>query len=70
VAHEASGERPPGGSDELTDRRSKLGLVIYYLLAFAITWTTQIPGIIAAHNRGLEVTNEANVFHIADLFTG
>jgi hypothetical protein len=62
-------ERPPVGSDHLTDRRSKLGLVIYLLLAFAITWATQIPGIIAAHNWGLEITNEANVFHLADLFT-
>lgn len=49
---------------------SRYQLPIFFVLAFGITWAVQIPAYVAAHHRGLSLTNEANVNHFADLFAG
>lgn len=49
---------------------SRFQLPIFFVLAFAITWTVQIPAYVAADRRRLSLTNEANVNHFGDLFAG
>ena len=51
-------------------RGSRLQLPIFFIFAFAITWAVQIPAYMTAHDQGLSLTNEANVFHFTDLFAG
>jgi uncharacterized protein len=45
-------------------------LPIFFFLAFAMTWTVQIPVYLYAHTHGYGVTNEANFFHGMDLLAG
>ena len=51
-------------------RLSRYGLHLFFFLAFAITWSAQIPAYVAARNRGEQLSNEANVRHVGDLFRG
>ena len=51
-------------------RLSKYGLPLFFLLAFAITWSTQIPAFVGARNRGEQLSNEANFRHLGDLLRG
>ena len=43
---------------------------IFFLLAYAITWSAQIPAYIYAHNHGHSLTNEQNLLHVINLFRG
>lgn len=45
-------------------------LPIFFTLAYAITWSAQIPAYIYAHNHGHQLTNEQNVLHLLQLFRG
>ncbi|MEX5296273.1 CPBP family intramembrane glutamic endopeptidase [Kocuria sp. CPCC 205268] len=45
-------------------------LPLFFVLAFAITWSVQIPAIIYAHGRGHFLSNEANLHHLMSLARG
>lgn len=45
-------------------------LVSYFFLAYLITWTLWIAGMIAADRAGVALSNEDNFRHAADLFAG
>jgi len=45
-------------------------LTIFFILAFAITWTSQIAAYLYANAHRIKITNEENLFHIGNLFTG
>lgn len=45
-------------------------LVSYFALAYVITWTLWIAGMIAADRADVQLSNEDNFRHVADLFAG
>lgn len=45
-------------------------LPLYFFLAFAITWSVQIPVYFYAHQHGITLTNEANFLHLSELLQG
>lgn len=49
-------------------RQHQLG--VFFLLAYAITWSVQIPAYLAAHRHGVRLSNEANLLHFLDLLNG
>lgn len=49
---------------------SRYQLPIFFILAFALTWTAQITAYLYAYKHGIKITNEENLFHIGDLLTG
>ncbi|WP_426226185.1 CPBP family intramembrane glutamic endopeptidase [Pseudarthrobacter sp. DSP2-3-2b1] len=48
----------------------RLQLPLYFVLAYAITWSIQIPAYLYATGRGESLTNEANLLHFQGLFQG
>src|SRR5918912_3900766 len=48
----------------------RLELLVFFGLAFAITWAAQIPADLHVHEHGYALTNEANVRHLVNLFRG
>lgn len=51
--------------------KERTALILYFVLAFAITWTTQIAGMQMAQSSGLLFSNEDNFWHfIALVFNG
>jgi hypothetical protein len=51
-------------------RLARFQLPIFFALAYAITWSAQVPAYIYAHNHGHQLTNEQNLLHLANLFRG
>ncbi|MFI7743948.1 CPBP family intramembrane glutamate endopeptidase, partial [Kocuria sp. HR5S1] len=49
---------------------SRWQLPLFFLLAFAITWSVQIPVIVYLHSRGQALTNEASLRHLISLLRG
>jgi uncharacterized protein len=49
---------------------ARFQLPIFFVLAYAITWSAQIPAYIYAHNHGHQLTNEQNLLHLVDLVQG
>lgn len=45
-------------------------LAVFFVLAYAISWSAQIPGYIFARREGAELNNEANTAHFLDLLRG
>ena len=43
---------------------------IFFVLAYAITWSAQVPAYIYAHDHGHQLTNEQNLLHLRNLFRG
>ena len=43
---------------------------IFFVLAYAITWSAQVPAYIYAHDHGHQLTNEQNLLHLRTLFRG
>ena len=56
------------GMTLLRRRLARFQLPIFFLLAYAITWSAQIPAYIYAHNSGYTLTNEQNLLHVINLF--
>jgi uncharacterized protein len=54
----------------VSSRLTKWQLPIFFLLAFAVTWSAQIPAYTYAHNQGSTLTNEENLLHLLDLVQG
>lgn len=50
--------------------KERTALVLYFVLAFAITWTSQIIGMNLAQASGLPLSNEDNFGHFLALFSG
>ena len=48
----------------------RIQLPLFFVLAYGITWATQIPAYVAAAERGETLSNEANVRHFLDLLRG
>lgn len=48
----------------------KLQLPLFFVLAYAITWSAHIPAYLVASDRGESLTNEANLLHFQELFQG
>jgi hypothetical protein len=40
------------------------------VLAYAITWSAQVPAYLYAHEHGHQLTNEQNLLHLVNLFRG
>jgi hypothetical protein len=51
-------------------RLARLQVPIFFLLAYAITWSTQVPAYVYAHNHGHSLTNEQNLLHLVRLVRG
>ncbi|WP_122261780.1 CPBP family intramembrane glutamic endopeptidase [Ornithinimicrobium cerasi] len=45
-------------------------LVVFFLLAYVISWTAQLPGYLFARREGVTLSNEANTAHFLDLAGG
>lgn len=45
-------------------------LAVFFALAYAITWSTQIPAYLFAHAEGVRLSNEANTEHFVALLRG
>src|SRR5512145_1185114 len=43
--------------------KDRIALILYFVLAFAITWTTQIAGMQMAQSTGIVFSNEDNLWH-------
>jgi membrane protease YdiL (CAAX protease family) len=54
----------------LRQKLARFQLPIFFLLAYAITWSAQIPAYSYAHNNGYTLTNEQNLLHLLNLFRG
>jgi membrane protease YdiL (CAAX protease family) len=54
----------------LRQKLARFQLPIFFLLAYAITWSAQIPAYIYAHNNGYTLTNEQNTLHLINLVRG
>lgn len=54
----------------LRQKLARFQLPIFFVLAYAITWSAQIPAYIYAHNHGHTLTNERNTLHLINLFRG
>lgn len=53
--------------------RERLGrhqLAVFFLLAYVISWSAQIPAYVVANARGVRLSNEANTQHFLDLLAG
>lgn len=50
--------------------KERTALILYFVLAFAITWTAQIVGMNLAQASGLHLSNEDNLGHFLALFQG
>lgn len=50
--------------------KERTALILYFVLAFAITWTAQIAGMNLAQTIGLPLSNEDNFNHFLALFSG
>lgn len=48
----------------------RIQLPLFFFLAYAITWSAQIPAYLAAYDQGQQLSNEANVVHFRDLTLG
>lgn len=48
----------------------KLQLPLFFVLAYAITWSIQIPAYLVAASRGESLSNEANLQHFGELMGG
>lgn len=48
----------------------RLQLPLFFVLAYAITWSIQIPAYLFASGRGESLTNEANLLHFQDIIQG
>ncbi|WP_051477259.1 CPBP family intramembrane glutamic endopeptidase [Arthrobacter sp. Br18] len=48
----------------------KLQVPLFFVLAYAITWSVQIPAYLFAHSRGQNLDNESNLLHLLALFGG
>ncbi|WP_210505729.1 CPBP family intramembrane glutamic endopeptidase [Naasia sp. SYSU D00057] len=48
----------------------RVQIPLFFVLAYAITWSIQIPAYVYADRRGERLTNEANVVHFTDAFLG
>ena len=49
--------------------RERTALILYFVLAFAITWVAQIAGMRMAESTGLTLSNEDNFQHFAAMVT-
>jgi uncharacterized protein len=49
---------------------ARFQLPIFFVLAYAITWSAQVPAYIYAHNHGHQLTNEQNLLHLLNLSRG
>lgn len=49
---------------------SKYQLPIFFLLSYAITWTTQISAYLFTYRTDYSLTNEANIAHLLNLLQG
>ena len=54
----------------LRQQLARFQVPIFFVLAYAITWSAQIPAYIYAHNHGYTLTNEQNLLHLVNLFRG
>jgi len=45
-------------------------LMVFFILAYAITWSVQIPAYLFAYREDLRLSNEANTEHFLDLLPG
>jgi uncharacterized protein len=54
----------------LRRKLARFQVPIFFLLAYAITWSAQIPAYTYAHNHGYTLTNEQNLLHLINLFRG
>jgi uncharacterized protein len=54
----------------LRQKLARFQLPIFFVLAYAITWSAQIPAYSYAHNHGYTLTNEQNTLHLINLFRG
>ena len=54
----------------LRQKLARFQLPIFFLLAYVITWSAQIPAYLYAHNHGYTLTNEQNTLHLINLFRG
>ena len=43
-------------------------LVAFFVIAFSITWSTQILGLVLARGNDLSLVNEDNLLNLFDLF--
>jgi membrane protease YdiL (CAAX protease family) len=53
----------------LVNAKERTALIVYFVLAFAITWTAQIAGMQMAQSTGLQLSNEDNYQHFAALIS-
>jgi hypothetical protein len=49
---------------------ARLQLPIFFLMAYAITWSAQIPAFVLADARGHSLSNDKNIRHVVDLVNG
>lgn len=49
---------------------SRHQLAVFFVLAYAITWSAQLLGYLFARREGVALNNEANTAHFLDLFRG
>jgi membrane protease YdiL (CAAX protease family) len=54
----------------LRQKLARYQVPIFVLLAYAITWSAQIPAYTYAHDHGYTLTNEQNLLHLLDLVRG
>lgn len=52
------------------EKFSKFQLPLFFVLAFAITWTVQIVAYVYADAHGIRISNEDNLLHFQELFAG
>lgn len=50
--------------------KERTALILYFVLAFAITWVAQIAGMNLAQSSGINLSNEDNFEHFLALFKG
>lgn len=45
-------------------------IAVFFVLAYSLTWSVQIPAYLLAHREGVTLGNEANLQHVLDLLGG